>query len=70
MSLDEGNTYLQNLLLAKSDIPEVAELSLNAEWKLVQAIKQYSRQMKQHETEDIAAFMADWLKQMPAIATN
>ena len=24
MSLDEGNTYLQNLLLAKSDIPEVA----------------------------------------------
>jgi exodeoxyribonuclease VIII len=35
MSLDEGNTYLQNLLLAKNDIPEVADLSLNAEWKLV-----------------------------------
>ena len=40
MSLNEGNTYLQNLLLAKNDIPEVSELSLNAEWKLVQAIKQ------------------------------
>jgi exodeoxyribonuclease VIII len=62
MSLDEGNTYLQNLLLAKSDIPEVAELSLNAEWKLVQAIKQVFAPDETHETEDIAAFMADWAK--------
>ncbi|WP_432643666.1 3'-5' exoribonuclease domain-containing protein [Enterobacter hormaechei] len=62
MSLDEGNTYLQNLLLAKSDIPEVAELSLNAEWKLVQAIKQVFASDETHETEDIAAFMADWAK--------
>ncbi|MHA0989012.1 3'-5' exonuclease [Enterobacter ludwigii] len=62
MSLDEGNTYLQNLLLAKSDIPEVAELSLNAEWKLVQAIKQVFAPDEAHETENIAAFMADWAK--------
>ncbi|WP_416173905.1 3'-5' exoribonuclease domain-containing protein [Enterobacter asburiae] len=60
MSLDEGNTYLQNLLLAKSNIPEVAELSLNAEWKLVQAIKQVFAPYEVHETENIAAFMADW----------
>ncbi|MCL7705745.1 exodeoxyribonuclease, partial [Enterobacter kobei] len=62
MSLDEGNTYLQNLLLAKSDIPEAVELSLNAEWKLVQAIKQVFAPDETHETEDIAAFMADWAK--------
>ncbi|MCM7075990.1 3'-5' exoribonuclease [Enterobacter roggenkampii] len=62
MSLDEGNTYLQKLLLAKNDIPEVTELSLNAEWKLVQAIKQVFSPDEAHETEDIAAFMADWAK--------
>lgn len=61
-SLDEGNTYLQNLLLAKNDIPEVSELSLNAEWKLVQAIKQVFAPDEAHETEIIAAFMADWAR--------
>ncbi|EHN8815296.1 RecE family exodeoxyribonuclease [Enterobacter hormaechei] len=62
MSLDESNTYLQNLLLAKNDIPEIAELSLNAEWKLVQAIKQVFAPDEAHETEIIAAFMADWAR--------
>lgn len=62
MSLDEGNTYLQNLLLAKNDIPEVAEISLNAEWKLVQAIKQVFAPDETHEAEVIAAFMADWTR--------
>ncbi|HID3971540.1 TPA: RecE family exodeoxyribonuclease [Enterobacter cloacae] len=62
MSLDEGNTYLHNLLLAKNGIPEVAELSLNAEWKLVQAIKQVFAPDEAHETEIIAAFMADWAR--------
>ncbi|MFH7801896.1 RecE family exodeoxyribonuclease [Enterobacter cloacae] len=62
MSLDEGNTNLQNLLLAKNDIPEVAELSLNAEWKLVQAIKQVFAPDETHEAEVIAAFMADWTR--------
>ena len=62
MSLDEGNTYLKNLLLAKSNIPEVAELSLNAEWKLVQAVKQVFAPDETHEIDDIAAFLADWAK--------
>lgn len=62
MSLDEGNTYLQKLLLAKNDIPEFTELSLNAEWKLVQAIKQVFAPDEVHETDNIAAFMADWAK--------
>ncbi|MCU2732250.1 PD-(D/E)XK nuclease-like domain-containing protein [Enterobacter hormaechei subsp. steigerwaltii] len=62
MSLDEGNTYLQNLLLAKNDIPEVAELSLNAEWKLIQAIKQVFAPDEEHEVKLLTAFMADWLR--------
>lgn len=62
MSLDEGNTYLQNLLQAKNDIPEVDELSLNAEWKLVQAIKQVFAPDEEHEVKLLAVFMADWLR--------
>ncbi|HDR2410910.1 TPA: PD-(D/E)XK nuclease-like domain-containing protein [Enterobacter bugandensis] len=62
MSLDEGNTYLQNLLLAKNDIPEVAELSLNAEWKLVQALKQVFAPDEEHEIKLLTDFIADWLR--------
>lgn len=62
MSLDEGNTYLQNLLLAKNDIPEVSELSLNAEWKLVQAVKDIFPQDKEHESALLATFMSSWIK--------
>ncbi|WP_454123130.1 RecE family exodeoxyribonuclease [Kosakonia sp. Marseille-Q7440] len=62
MSLDEGNTYLHNLLLAKNDIPEIAELSLNAEWKLVQVVKDVFPQDKEHEPALLAAFMSSWVK--------
>lgn len=61
MSLDEGNIYLQNLLQAKNDTPEVGELSLNAEWKMIQAIKDIFEQGEEHEPEVIAAFMSDWV---------
>ncbi|QLY03739.1 MULTISPECIES: RecE family exodeoxyribonuclease [Citrobacter] len=61
MSLDEGNIYLHNLLQAKNDTPEVGELSLNAEWKLIQAIKDIFEQGEEHEPEVIAAFMSDWV---------
>lgn len=61
MSLDEGNTYLQNLLQAKNDVPEVGELSLNAEWKMVQAIKDIFVQDEEHELRVIIAFMSDWV---------
>lgn len=61
MSLDEGNTYLQSLLVAKNDAPETAKLSLNAEWKMIQAIKDIFEQGEEHEPEVIAAFMSDWV---------
>ncbi|HHA1519721.1 TPA: RecE family exodeoxyribonuclease [Enterobacter bugandensis] len=62
MSLDEGNTYLKNLLLAKNDIPEVSELSLNAEWKMIQAVKEIFALNEEHEVKVLAAFMADWVR--------
>lgn len=62
MSLGEGNTYLQNLLLAKNDIPEVSELSLNAEWKMIQAVKEIFAPSEEHEVKVLAAFMADWVR--------
>lgn len=62
MSLDEGNIYLQNLLLAKNDIPEVAKLSLNAEWKMIQAVKEIFAPNEEHEVKVLAAFMADWVR--------
>lgn len=61
MSLDESNTYLQNLLQVKNDVPEVGELSLNAEWKMIQAIKDIFEQGEEHGPEVIAAFMSDWV---------
>lgn len=61
MSLDESNTYLQNLLQVKNDVPEIGELSLNAEWKMIQAIKDIFEQGEEHEPEVIAAFMSDWV---------
>lgn len=61
MSLDESNTYLQNLLQVKNDVPEIGKLSLNAEWKMIQAIKDVFEQDEEHEPEVIAAFMSDWV---------
>ncbi|MEY6914339.1 RecE family exodeoxyribonuclease [Citrobacter freundii] len=61
MSLEESNTYLQNLLQVKNYVPEVGELSLNAEWKMIQAIKDIFEQGEEHEPEVIAAFMSDWV---------
>lgn len=61
MSLDEGNIYLQSLLVAKNDAPETAKLSLNAEWKMIQAVKDIFTPDEEHEPRLIAAFMSDWV---------
>ena len=62
MALDEENSYVQHLLQAKSDVPEIAELSLNAEWKMIQAVKQVFAPDEEHDPEVIAAFISDWVK--------
>ena len=62
LAADEENVYFQNLLQAKNDVPEIAELSLHAEWKLVQAVKDVFPQDKEHEPALLAAFMSSWIK--------
>jgi exodeoxyribonuclease VIII len=61
MSLDEGNTYLHSLLVARNDVPATAKLSLNAEWKMIQAVKDIFTPDEEHEPRLIAAFMSDWV---------
>lgn len=62
LATDEGNAYFQNLLQAKNDVADIADLSLHAEWKLVQAIKDVFPQDKEHESALFAAFMSGWIK--------
>jgi hypothetical protein len=40
MESDDSNQYVQNLLLAASNVPDIKELSAHVEWNLVSAIKQ------------------------------
>jgi len=62
LAFDEGNVYFQNLLQAKNDVADIGELSLHAEWKLVQAVKEVFPQDKEHEPAQLAAFMSGWIK--------
>lgn len=62
LAADEENVYFQNLLQAKNDVPDMSELSLHAEWKLVQAVKGVFPQDKEHEPALLAAFMSSWIK--------
>ena len=66
MSLDEGNSYLQNLLQAKNDVPEVADLSLHAEWKLIQDIKNVFDQDKAVSPSTLAGYMTAWVNADPS----
>lgn len=59
---DEGNAYFQNLLQAKNDVADISDLSLHAEWKLVQAVKDVFSQGKEHEPAMLATFMSGWIK--------
>lgn len=59
--LEEGNTYLHNLLLARTDVAGIADLSMHAEWKLVQAIKSVFSKDETHSPSTIAAFMNAWV---------
>ncbi|MEB6378171.1 PD-(D/E)XK nuclease-like domain-containing protein [Leclercia adecarboxylata] len=62
LATDEGNAYFQTLLQAKNDVADIGELSLHAEWKLVQAVKDVFPQDKVHESAQMAAFMSAWIK--------
>ena len=60
--MDEEIVYFQNLLQAKNDVADIGDLSLHAEWKLVQAIKEVFPQDKEHDPALLAVFMSCWIK--------
>lgn len=62
LSMDDENSYFQNLLQAKNDVADIGALSLHAEWKLVQAIKDIFPQDKEHNPALLAIFMSSWIK--------
>ncbi len=62
LATDEGNVYFQRLLKAKNDVADISDLSLHAEWKLVQAVKEVFPQDKEHDPPLFAAFMSGWIK--------
>jgi len=62
LASDEGNVYFQCLLKAKNDVANISALSLHAEWKLVQAVKEVFPQDKEHDPALVAAFMSGWIK--------
>ena len=62
LASDEGNVYFQCLLKAKNDVADISDLSLHAEWKLVQAIKDVFPQDKEHDPALLAVFMSSWIK--------
>ncbi|QIG28411.1 exonuclease [Leclercia adecarboxylata] len=62
LATDESNAYFQNLLQAKNDVADIGGLSLHAEWKLVQTVKDVFPQDKEHEPALLAAFMSGWIK--------
>jgi len=62
LATDEGNVYFQCLLKAKNDVADISDLSLHAEWKLVQAVKEVFPQDKEPDPALVAAFMSSWIK--------
>lgn len=59
---DEDNAYFQILMQAKNDVADIGDLSLHAEWKLVQAVKDVFPRGKEHEPAMLATFMSGWIK--------
>lgn len=65
LSLDEGNSYMQNLMQAISDVAEFSDLSLHVEWKLVQAVKAVFPQDGEHAPTVQVEFVTNWISAEP-----
>lgn len=61
MEMDTDNTYVQNLLLAASNVPELKKYDMNGLWKLTRAVKEVFPQDLRHELGLIIRFMKLWV---------
>ncbi|HDR2753202.1 TPA: PD-(D/E)XK nuclease-like domain-containing protein [Enterobacter asburiae] len=61
MESDDSNQYVQNLLLAASNVPDIKELSAHVEWNLVSAIKQVFQRDQVYTVGSLEEFMTEWV---------
>lgn len=61
METDDSNQYVQNLLLAAANVPDIKELSAHVEWNLVSAIKQVFQRDQVYSVSSFEEFIAEWV---------
>ncbi|HEE9786942.1 TPA: 3'-5' exoribonuclease [Enterobacter soli] len=61
MESDDSNQYVQNLLLAAANVPEIKELSAHVEWNLVSAIKQVFQRDQVYTVSSLEEFITEWV---------
>ncbi|AVY99325.1 exodeoxyribonuclease VIII [Lelliottia sp. WB101] len=62
LELDMDNSYVQNMLLAAENSPEIKAFDMPTLWKLTAAIKMVFPQDKCHELNQIIEFTKIWIK--------
>ncbi|WP_449576156.1 RecE family exodeoxyribonuclease [Lelliottia nimipressuralis] len=62
LELDMDNCYVQNMLLAAENSPEIKAFDMPTLWKLTAAIKMVFPQDKRHELNQIIEFTKLWVK--------
>jgi exodeoxyribonuclease VIII len=70
MESDDSNQYVQNLLLAAANVPEIKELSAHVEWNLVSAIKQVFQRDQVYTVSSLEEFITEWVSAPEARTTT
>jgi exodeoxyribonuclease VIII len=70
MESDDSNQYVQNLLLAAANVPEIKELSAHVEWNLVSAIKQVFQRDQVYTVSSLEEFITEWVSSPEARTTT
>lgn len=61
LEMDTDNAYVQNLLLAASNVPDLKKYDMNGLWKLTKAIKEIFPQDRRPELGLLIQFMNLWM---------
>lgn len=61
LEMDMDNTYVQNLLLAVENAPEVKAYDMPTLWKLTDAVKKVFPQIQRHELNHFIQFVKAWV---------
>ncbi|HDS9863764.1 TPA: 3'-5' exoribonuclease [Citrobacter freundii] len=61
MELDDNDLYIQNLLLAVTNVPAAKELSAHVEWNLANAIKEVFDREQVYTVASFEEFITEWI---------